>query len=92
MAARFERHIAPGLVAVLAGSGDQAPPPDLLAGQGIEGDDDAGVGSAVRQTASPGNGLAARNDRPGALDGAVLRVVENRGLPDHLAGLGIEGE
>ena len=92
VAARFERHTAPGLVAVLAGRRDQTPPPDFFAGQGVEGDDNAGLGSAIRQAASPGHGLAARNDRPGALDGAVLGVVEDRGFPDHRPGLRIEGE
>ncbi len=77
---------------MLTGRGDQTPPPDFLTGHGVEGDDDAGVRSAVRQAASPGNGLAVGDDRPGALDGAVLRVVKNRGLPGHLAGFGIERE
>ena len=92
MAAGFERHVAPGLVAVLAGCGDQPPPPDLLAGHGIEGDDYAGVGSAVGQTASPRHGLAVGDDRPGALDGAMPCEIEDGGFPDHLAGLGVEGE
>ena len=80
MAALFEWHVAPRLVAGFTRRGNQPAPPDFLAGHGIEGNDDAGVGAAVWQATSPGDGLAVGDDRPRALDGGVLAIVEDRGI------------
>ena len=90
--ALLERHPAPGLVARLARGRDGAPPPQLLAGLGVVGDDDAGVRPAPRGAAAARHDLAVRDDGARALVGGVHAVVEDLGLPRELAGRRVEGE
>ncbi len=90
--ALLERHPAPRLVAGLAGGGDGAPPPQLLAGDGVVGDDDAGVRAAPRGAAAARHDLAVGDDGARALVGGVHPVVEDPGLPRQLAGGRVEGE
>ena len=71
---------------------NRSPPPDLLPGHRIEGDDHAGMWPAPGQTASSGDGLAVGDDRASPLDRRVLAVVEDLGFPDHLPGCRIERE
>ena len=84
MAPVLVRHVAPGVVARLAGTGNQVRAPQLAAGARIVGRDDARLGSGLRHAAAPGNDLAVGDDRSGGLVGRVRLVVENPGLP-HLA-------
>ena len=86
MLAFLERNAAPGLVAELAGAGDEAAAPQLLAGRGVVGDDDAGVRAAFRCAAPAGDHLAVGDDRARGLVGRVDGVVEHPRLPRHLAG------
>ncbi len=85
-------HAAPGLVARLAGSRHRPPPPQLLAGERVVGDDDARLGPAARPAAPPGDHLAVGDDRPRAVSGRGLPVVEDLRLPGDLAGRGVEAE
>ena len=90
--ALLERHVAPGLVARLAGGGDEARPPQLLAGGGVVRRDDAAVGPAARVAAPPGVHLPAGHYWPRGLVGRVHPVVEDLGVPDHLARLRVQRE
>ena len=88
----LERHPAPGLVARLAGSGNGAAAPQLLAGVGVVGGDDAGVGPARGHAAPARDDLAVGDDGARALGGGMGPVVQHLRLPRHAAGLGVEGE
>ena len=90
--ALLERHPAPGLVARLARRGNGAPAPQLLAGVGVVGGDDAGVGPARGHAAAARDDLAVGDDRPRALGGGMGPVVQHLRLPHHPAGLGVERE
>ena len=92
MPALLERDVAPGLVARLAGTGDEARPPQLLAGRRVMRGDDAGVRPAARVAAPAGVHLAVGDDRARGLVGRVHRVVENLGVPNHLARLRVQGD
>ena len=92
MSALLERDVAPGLVARLARPGDQPRPPQLLAGRRVVRGDDAGVRSAARVAAPAGVHLAVGDDRTRGLVGRVHRVVEDLGVPHHLARLGVQGD
>ena len=85
-------HAAPRLVARLAGSRNQAPPPELLAGPRVVGHDDARLGPAPWPAAPPGDHLAVGDDRTGRVPGGILRVVEELRFPDQLAGRGVQRE
>ena len=92
MSALLERHVAPGLVARLSRPGDQPPPPQLRSGRRVVGGDDAAVRPAARVAAPAGVHPAVGDDRPRGLVGRVHRVVEDLGVPHHLARLGVEGD
>ena len=84
-------YVAPRLVAGLAGGGHEAPPPQLLAGLGVVGRDDARLGPRPRAAAPARERLAAGDDGAGRVPGGVHGVVEDLGLPDQLAGAGVDG-
>ena len=88
----LEGHIAPGLVAGLAGRGHRPLPPEFLPGQPIERDHDAGFRAAPRPAASSGNHPATGDDRTRTVRGGIDLPVQDLRLPDHLAGLGVQGE
>ena len=90
--ALLERHVAPGLVARLAGGRNEPRPPQLLAGRRVVRGDDAAVRPAARVAAPARVHLAAGDDRPRGLVGRVHPVVEDLGVPDHLAGLRVQRE
>ena len=92
MAALLVGYRAPRLVARLAGGGDEPPPPQLLARRGVVGGDDAALGPAPGVAAPARVHLPAGDDRPRGLVGGVHRVVEDLGVPHHVAGLGVEGD
>ena len=87
----LEGDVAPGLVAELARSRNQAAPPQLLTAQRVVGDDDAGVRPAARIAAPPRDHLAVGDDGTGCLIRRVHLVVEDLGLPDHLPDGRVEG-
>src|SRR5690606_17784808 len=82
-------HVAPGLVAGLAGLRYRARAPQLLARPRVECGDHAGFRSAFGLAAAARDDLAVRDDRPRA----VLRagaIVEDEAFPYELAGLGVD--
>ena len=87
----LERHVSPRLVPRLARPRDGPAPPQLLSGAGVVGGDDAGVGGGGGAAAPARDDLAVRDDRPRRLQGRVHGVVEDLGLPDHVAGDRVEG-
>ena len=84
-------HVAPRLLAGLAGGGHQPPAPQLLAGLGVVGHDDARLGPRPRAAAPPRERLAGADDGARRVLGGVDGVVEDLGLPDELAGAGVDG-
>ena len=88
--ALLERDVAPGLVTRLARPRNQPPPPQLLARRRVVRGDDAAVRAAPRVAAPAGVDLAVGHYRPRGLVGRVDRVVEDLGVPHHLARLGVE--
>ena len=92
VAALLERDVAPRLVAELARPRNQAAAPELVAGRRVVRDDDAGVGPAARVAAAPREHLPAGDDRSRGLVGRIHPVVEDLGVPDHLAGLRVQRE
>ena len=88
----FEGHVAPGLVAGLAGRRHGALPPEFLPGQRVERDHDAGFRAAPRPAAPSGNHPAAGDDRTRTVRGGIDLPVQDLRLPDHLAGLGVQRE
>ena len=84
-------HAAPRLVARLARRRHERRPPQLRPGGGVVGGDHAGDRPRPRPAASPGDHLAAGNDRAGGVAGRVHPVVEDLGLPHELAGERIDG-
>ena len=85
-------HAAPGFVARFPGGRHRPAPPQLLAGARVVRDDDARFGAAARPAAPPGDRLAVGDDRPRAVSGRGLPVVEDLRLPGDLAGRGVEAE
>ena len=92
MAALLVRHVAPGLVAGLAGTRNQLGAPQLASGQRIVRRDDAGLGAAGRHAAAAGDHPAARDDGTRRLVGRVHLVVEDLRLPDPASGDGVQRE
>ena len=92
VSALLERDVAPGLVARLAGARNQPPAPQLLAGRRVVRGDDAAERPAARVAAPPGVRLAVGDDRTRGLVGRVHRVVEDLGVPHHLARLRVQGD
>ena len=71
--ALVHRHVAPGLVARLAGPRNRARAPELLAGLRVVRGDDAGVVAGVGLALPAGDHLAVGDDRTGARARALLR-------------------
>ena len=88
----LEGHVAPGLVARLAGGRDHPRAPQLGAGARVVGRDDARLRTALGHAAAPGDDLAVRDDRARGLVGRVLAVVEDLRLPSQPARRRVEGE
>jgi hypothetical protein len=83
-------HVAPGLAAGLAGPRNRSAAPELFARARVVARDDAGVGAAAGLAVSPRDEHAVRNERCAALLHAMRAVIEDLGLPNLRAGLGIE--
>ena len=88
----LEGHVAPGLVARLAGGRDHPRAPQLGAGARVVGRDDARLRAALGHAPAPGDDLAVRDDRARGLVGRVLAVVEDLRLPGQPARRRVEGE
>ena len=73
MPALLQRHIAPRLLARLAGSRDRSNAPELFAGLRVVRRDDARVAGRVRLTLPAGDHLAVGDDRPASSRWRALR-------------------
>ena len=86
MPAFAHRHVAPRLVAKLAGQRNRARPPHLFSCLRVVRGDDARVVAGVGLALPAGDHLAVGDDRTGARTRALLRL-HHGGLPDHVPGV-----
>ena len=85
-----QRQVAPGVAPGIAGRGDGQTAPQLLAGGGVVGGDEATVGHEPRASVDAVDDPAVHHDRPARVGIAVV-VVGHPGLPDELPGPAVEG-
>ena len=85
-----QRQVAPGVAARLARLGDRRRAPDLVAGLGVVGGDEADIVLVVLAAGHARHDSSLHDDGTAAVPVAE-RTVGHRVVPGHLAGLRVEG-